>query len=207
MKENEARKAVAEYCRRLYEKGFLPGKDGNISARVDPGLIIVTPTGVSKENITEDLLVCLNLSGDVVSGTTKPTSEAKMHIAAYRARPDAGAVIHAHSENIGAFVLARKAIDTRCAPFAYIHLGMIGQVPYITPGTPELHKTVEEELLKGYRALQLMGHGSIVLGADLGEAFERLDLLESFAGMLLKAQTIGGAKVMTKEELDSIIGG
>lgn len=116
-------------------------------------------------------------------------------------------MIHAHSPNIGAFALAGEPIDTRCAPFAYIHLGIIGEVPYITPGSREFHKAVESALKQGPHALILFGHGSLLTGRDIVEAFNRLDLFEAYAGMLLRAQLLGGAKALTDDELKQVKGG
>lgn len=206
MREAEARKELIQYCRILYDKGYVPGIDGNVSLRVDEDRMLITPTGISKGIVTEEELALVSLSGEFISGK-KPSSETPMHLAAFRIKSDAGAVIHAHSPNIGAFALAGELIDTRCAPFAYIHLGIIGEVPYITPGSHEFHKAVEEALKQGPNALILFGHGSLVTGRDIGEAFNRLDLFEAYAGMLLRAQLLGGAKALKDEELKQVKGG
>lgn len=205
MREAEARRVLVEYCRRLYDKGYVPGIDGNVSVRADGDRVLVTPTGVSKGSVTEEELSLLSLSGEFISGR-KPSSETPMHLAALNVS-GADAVIHAHSPNIGAFALAGEPIDTRCAPFAYIHLGVVGEVPYITPGSREFHEAVETALKEGSRALILFGHGSLVAGRDIGEAFDMLDLFEAYAGMLLRAQLLGGAKPLLDEELKLIKGG
>lgn len=200
MTEQKLRRELTDCCRSLYDKGFFPGKDGNVSIRVDESTALITPNGVSKAILSEDMLVLMGLDGSVLSGG-KPSSEAHMHLAAYRRRSDAGAVIHAHSQNIGAFALAGRPIDSRCAPFAYFHLGPIGEVPYITPGTREFHEAVEAQVSRGFSALLLLGHGSLVTGRDMADAYAKMDLFEAFAGMLLKAQMLGGAKPLTDEEL------
>lgn len=204
MTESDARGQLVSCCRRLYDKGFFPGKDGNVSVRTGEA-VLITPTGISKAVLSEDMLVLMSLDGKVLSGG-KPSSEAGMHLAAYRRRRDAGAVIHAHSENIGAFALARKPVDTRCAPFAYYHIGVVGEVPYITPGTAELHSAVEQSI-SAFDALMLYGHGSLVLGSDIEDAVARIDLFEAYAGMLIKAQSLGGVTPLEGDELARIIGG
>jgi L-fuculose-phosphate aldolase len=206
VKENEARSVVIEYCRRLYDKGFLPGVDGNISVRVDGGRMLITPTGVSKGLVREEQLSLLSLSGEHLSGD-KPSTETPMHMAAFNMREEINACIHSHSPNIEAFALAREPIDTRCAPFAYIHLGTIGEIPYIAPGSHEFHEAVEAEVSGGANAFILFGHGSLVLGQDMQQAFERIDLFEAYAGMLLRAQLLGGAKELGDDELLRVKGG
>ncbi len=206
MREAEARKLLIEYCRKLYGKGYVPGIDGNVSIRVDGGKALVTPSGVCKGTVIEEELSLVSLSGEFISGK-KPSSETPMHLAAFRADSSAAAVIHAHSPNIGAFALAGEPIDTRCAPFAYIHLGIVGEVPYITPGSREFHEAVEKALNEGAHALLLFGHGSLVTGRCIEEAFNNLDLFEAYAEMLLKAQLLGGAKTLTNGELKQVKGG
>jgi len=200
MNESESAEILIEYCRKLYSKGFMPGVDGNVSIRTDAGSVIITPSGVSKEIVKKNELVTIYPDGRISAGN--PSSETPMHLAAYGARGGIGAVIHAHSVNIGAFALAREKIDTGFAPFTHFHIGEMGCVPYLTPGSPELREAVEAQLLKGYDALLLMNHGSLVTGADLRQAYERLDLLESYAGMILKARLLGGAKALSAKELE-----
>lgn len=80
MTEAEARKTMIEYCRILYDKGYVPGIDGNISVRVDGDKALITPTGVSKRTVTEEELALVSLSGEFISGK-KPSSETPMHLA------------------------------------------------------------------------------------------------------------------------------
>ncbi len=206
MNEYEARSVIIECCRRLYDRGFFPGVDGNVSLRVDGGRVLITPTGVCKDMLSERQLSLVSLEGEHISGD-KPSTEAHMHIEVFRRRAEINACIHAHSPNIGAFALAGEPVDTRCAPFAYMHLGVIGEVGYITPGTERLHEAVGEEVSRGSNALLLFGHGSLVLGRGMQEAFERIDLFESYAGMLLRAQLLGGARALDEDELSKVRSG
>jgi len=202
-----ARKTMIEYSRMLYEKGYMPGIDGNISMRVDESTAIVTPSGVCKGVLQQDDLVLMSMDGEQLSGDRKPTSEAPMHLAALRLREDIDAVIHAHSPQVLSFAIARKPIDTRCAPFAYEHLKEVGYVRYFPPGSDGLHNTVNEAIEAGYAAFILEQHGSMVLGETMADAFAKTDLLEAYAGMLLGAATLGGPYVMTDSEIAEIHGG
>jgi L-fuculose-phosphate aldolase len=205
--EAEVRKEVAEICRTLYEKGYMPGVDGNISMRVDENHAIVTPSGVCKGRVKEDQLVLMSLSGEKIKGDLKPTSEAPMHMAVYALRPDVNAVIHAHSPNAVAWAMTRRPLDTRYAPFAYYHLGTVGLVPYLASGSPELHRAVADEIKTGGCAMMLASHGTMVLGADMQDAFAKADLLESYCDMLIKALALGGACVLTDKELNELHAG
>ncbi len=203
-REAEVRKIVIDYCRRLYDGGFLPGIDGNISMRLDENTAVVTPTGVCKGTVQEDELVTLTLDGRVVSGHKKPSCETPMHLTAYVHRPEVNAVIHAHSPNVLAFAMAGRPIDMRYAPFTYEHIGKVADVGFGTPGSDTLHEGVTAAVKEGYKAIVLQSHGSIVLGTDMLEAFVNTDLLEAYAGMLIKAETLGGARMLSGEQLRDI---
>ena len=206
-READARKTVIAYCRKLYDKGFVPGIDGNISIRVDADTAVITPSGVSKETVTEEDLVYMKLTGEKISGQRDPSSETPMHLAAYVHRSDVGAVIHAHSPNVIAFAMAGRQIDTRCAPFAYDHLGIVGHVPYYAPGSEALHAGVVSAVKNGYQAIILKSHGPMVLGRNMADAYEKLDLLEAYAEMLMKATLLGGADILTDKQLSEIVHG
>ena len=207
MKESEDRKEVIEFCRRLYDKGHMPGIDGNVSMRLDSDRAIVTPAGVSKGRVTEDQLVLMSISGEQLKGDMKPSSETPMHLAAFQHRPEVGAVIHAHSPNAVAWSMTHRPLDTRYTPFAHHHLGAVGMIPYITPATAKFHCAVTEQMKSGYKAMLLASHGAMVVGTDMHEAFVTIDLLEAYCGMLIKALTLGGAYVLTGKELDEITSG
>jgi L-fuculose-phosphate aldolase len=203
-REAEVRKIVIDYCRRLYDGGFLPGIDGNVSMRLDENTAVVTPTGVCKATVREDELVTMTLDGEVVRGHMKPSCETPMHLTAYVHRPEVNAVIHAHSPNVLAFAMAGRSIDLRYAPFTYEHIGAIADVGFGTPGSDTLHQGVTAAVKKGYTAILLQSHGSIILGADMLDAFVNTDLLEAYAGMLIKAEALGGARMLTEEQLNEI---
>ena len=207
MKEVEVRKEVIEFCRRLYDKGYMPGIDGNISMRVDGERAIVTPSGVSKGRVTEDQLVLMSLSGEQLKGDMKPSSETPMHLAAYTHRSEVGAVIHAHSPNAVAWAMTHRPLDTRYAPFAYYHLGTVGHVPYLTPGLAKFHEAVTVQIKAGGKVIMLSSHGAMTLGTDIHDAFVTMDLLEAYCNMLIKALSLGGAYVLTGRELDELTGG
>ena len=200
-KEAEVRKVIIEYCRKLYDGGFLPGIDGNISMRLDENTAIVTPTGVCKGTVCEDELVTMTLDGEVVSGHKRPSCETPMHLTAYVHRPEVNAVIHAHSPNVLAFAMAGRSIDMRYAPFTYEHIGRIADVGFGTPGSDTLHAGVTAAVKKGYTAIILQSHGSIILGTDMLDAFVNTDLLEAYAGMLIKAEVLGGARMLSDAQL------
>ena len=85
--DHEAKRLILDIGRRMYERQYVAANDGNISVRVSENRIWVTPAGVSKGYMTEDMLVCVDLSGKILEGTAKPSSESKMHLRVYQENP------------------------------------------------------------------------------------------------------------------------
>src|ERR1700742_3892845 len=92
----DAREAIVSACRELARDGLVVGTAGNVSVR-DGDLVAVTPSGVRYAAITPDLVGVHRLDGTPVEAPLKPSSELPLHLAVYAARPEAGAVVHAHS--------------------------------------------------------------------------------------------------------------
>ena len=198
---------LTEYCRKLFDKGYLPGLDGNISLRAQEDTILITPSGMGKDIVTEKDLVTVRLDGTVLDDAgKKPSMETPIHLAAYQSK-SINAVIHMHSPCVTAFALCRKKIDTRHAPFAYYHLGDIGYVSYSPPGTGAFHEEVTSCIKKEHTVILFESHGSMVMAFDMPSAFAKADLLENYAKMLIYAQQIGGAHMMSEKELREITAG
>lgn len=204
---NEKKTQIIQYCRKLYDKGYLPGLDGNVSMRVDEETVLITPSGMGKDIVTEYDLVLVSLDGQTLSSNDNPSIETPMHIAAYKESKNTNAVIHMHSPYATSFALARHIIDTRYAPFAHVHLGDIGYVSYSTPGSKLFHDEVKSFIKKGHHVMLLESHGSMVLAQDIESAYAKADLLENYAMMLLSAKALGGAQMLSEEELKSIYAG
>ena len=89
----QAKAEILDAGRKIYQRGLVAANDGNLSVRVGDTALWVTPTGVSKGAMTEDMLVKLSLDGTVLEGTRKPSSETKMHLRIYQENPAVRAVV------------------------------------------------------------------------------------------------------------------
>jgi L-fuculose-phosphate aldolase len=96
MNEAELRQKIVEVGKRLHDRFFVAANDGNISARLNDKEFLITPTTVNKGDMTPEQLLKVDAAGKVLSGTLRPTSEMKMHLAVFRRRPDVRAIVHAH---------------------------------------------------------------------------------------------------------------
>src|SRR5918997_5664484 len=132
MDEKTARREIIQIGKLLYERGYVASSDGNISARLDDGRIIATPTMTSKGRMTEDSLAVTDLEGKPLNDR-RASSELAMHLLIYREREDVRAVCHAHPPHGSAFAVAGLAIDQPILSEVILTLGC---VPLAENGTP-----------------------------------------------------------------------
>ena len=140
--DQEARSAILEIGRRMFARQYVAANDGNISVRTAPDRIWVTPTGVSKGYMTEDMLLCVDLEGRVLEGTATPCSEMKMHLRVYRENPEVGGVVHAHPPAATSFAIARVPMDMALLTETVFNLGVVPVAPYAIPGTQEVPESI-----------------------------------------------------------------
>jgi L-fuculose-phosphate aldolase len=192
----EARAAVVRVCRRLWERGLIAGPDGNLSVRLAPDRLLVTPPGRSKVDVTADELVEVGLDGRVLTPGGRATSELAMHLAVYAARPDVGAVVHAHPPTATGFAVAGETLPDGVLPELVCQVGAVALVPYFTPGTPEAAAALAPYLSR-HDAFLLANHGATVVGPTLEAAHQRMESLEHAARILLAARMVGRVTPLT----------
>jgi L-fuculose-phosphate aldolase len=192
---------LLDACRRLHAGGLLAASDGNLSVRLSNGLIAMTPSGVPKMKVKEGDLAYLKLDGEIIAGN--PSSERAMHLAIYRAVPAAKAIVHAHPPTAIAWTLARpewQELPSDGLPEVIIAAGRIPIVPMAIPGT-EAMGTNLLPFLPEHRLMILARHGGLCWGEHLDEAAGGIERLEQVAEILWKAETLGGAKPLSTEEI------
>lgn len=173
----QAAAEIVEVGRRLLAAGLVAGNDGNISVRLSEDEVLVTPTGVSKGELTAERLVLVNLQGEVLEGWLRPTSELGVHLQVYRNNLAARAVIHAHAPHATAFALAGRTLaGCRLAEVTEC-LGEIPLVPYAPPGSAALALGVGEKAAD-YRGVLMEAHGPVTWGENLRQALYRMEELE-----------------------------
>lgn len=198
------RSLLVEYGMRMVQAGLTTGTGGNLSLiRREEGLLAVTPTGIAYDRLTPGDVVVLTLEGAVVDGNRKPTSELGFHQALYRARPDAGAVVHTHSPYATTMACLGWEI-----PAVHYLVGFSGRkVPlaaYATFGTPELAENVTAAI-DGYNAVLLANHGLVTVGADLPMAFAAAEEIEFVARIYYQTRSVGTPRILPDEEMARVI--
>lgn len=200
---NEAKQAILEAGRRLYQRAFVAANDGNISARMSDGSIWATPTGVSKGFMTEDMLVRLSPEGEVLDGTWKVSSEIAMHLAVYRENPDIGGVVHAHSPAATAFATQGRAFDIAISLETAVQLGVFPCAPYAVTGSPMLAENAAK-YCKEYNGCFLEHHGAVTWGADVTQALFRTECLEHTIIMYEHMRALGEVRLLTEAQLTEL---
>jgi L-fuculose-phosphate aldolase len=204
MDERTARRSIVEAGKRLADRFFVAANDGNISCRIAANEFLITPTGVNKGDVTEEAILKVDSAGRVLSGSLKPTSEMKMHLAVYRARPDVKAVLHAHPPAATGFAACRVRLDRDVfLPEVIFGLGRIGLAQYGTPTTDEVPRAVEKEI-SGCDALLLANHGALTVGEDPMQAYWRMETVEMYARVRLVTGMLGGAAQLSPGQTEAL---
>jgi L-fuculose-phosphate aldolase len=202
--DEQARADIVKAGRRLYERGFVAANDGNISARVDGGHIWITPSGVSKGFMTEDMLVKTDMLGRVAQGAGKPSSEIKMHLRIYSRSPGVLSVCHAHPPVSAAFAAAGVALEDALLQEAVVLLGVIPLAPYAAPGSDELAEGAAR-FCPDFNGALLEHHGAVTWGAGVTQALHRLESLEHNATVMMYSRLMGLRRPLTERQIDSLI--
>jgi L-fuculose-phosphate aldolase len=198
------RNEIVRVCHHLYERGLIAGGEGNVSARLEDGNILVTPSGASKIDVSESDLVIVNPDGKPVAGSGRASSELGMHLRIYRLRPDVGAVVHAHPPFATAFAVAGEDLMAPVLPEILVQIGGVPLVPYATPGSPALAAAIEP-FLPHHDAFLMANHGATAYGSTLSIAHQRMESLEHAARILFSAKALGHVATLTADERDLLL--
>jgi L-fuculose-phosphate aldolase len=194
---------IVAVCCRLYDAGLIAGQDGNVSVRLPSGHILVTPSGLSKVDVTADQLVELTAGGEPVTPGRTASSEIEMHLRIYRARPDVRAVVHAHPPVATAFGVAGRDFMDDVLPEVIFHLGGVPLVPFAMPGTPALGDAMAPFLAR-HDAFLLASHGATTVGPSLRLAHQRMESLEHAARILHAASQLGPPARLRDEDVTAL---
>jgi L-fuculose-phosphate aldolase len=185
-------------CRRLAECQLIAGQDGNVSVRIADDRLLVTPAGFAKGSLEADDLVEVSPTGTYLAGRHRASSELGLHLAAYSARSDVRAVVHAHPVTATAFGIRGETIPEGVLAELMLTVGPVALAPYVQPGTDELGKSVMG-LLVDHDAVLLAHHGAVTVGRTLQEAHFCMESLEHGARIIHVARQLG--EVVTLDAL------
>jgi L-fuculose-phosphate aldolase len=208
--EYQLRQQIVRVGRLLYDKGFISASDGNISARMEHGRILITPSGLHKGFLSPDELLFIDEEGNRVGISTstnrklKPTSELPMHLETYRLRPDIGAIVHAHPPITIALSIAGIPLADCVLPEVIVSLGLIPTTEYATPSSEESVRAIRE-FIHNHDALVLQRHGTVTVGSDPMQGFMRLETVEQNARIAYMLAQLGVSNPLPPEEVRKLL--
>lgn len=191
-RDYEIKKEIVDIAHMMNNKGLVGTYEGNISVK-DRDRLYLTPSGHSKELLTEGQIIVTDLKGDLLEGQLKPTSENPMHTKCYELRSDINAVVHCHAPYSTAYAQAGIKLETDVSPEFLLLFGDIPIIPYGTPGTPNIVNGIEE-YIQDYDVFLLEKHGVLAVGETALEAFSKTMSLEMLAQTEVIRKIITGGK-------------
>ncbi len=200
--ETAARREVIDTAREMSRRGLSPGRSGNVSRRWRDGMLI-TPTGIAYDLIAPADVVFVDPAGNA-QGRRKPSSEWRFHLTAYAARPDIGAIVHAHSLHAVVIACTGNPIPAFHYMVAIAGGDDIPCVPYATFGTDVLAGYVAAGLAKRNACL-MAHHGQIAVGTSLAGALELAAEVEVLAEQYYKVSTLGRPAILSSAEMAEVI--
>lgn len=187
---------------RIYRRGMTTTSGGNISIIDENGDIWITPSAVDKGTLTAADIICVKSNGTII-GKHKPSSEFPFHKAIYDNRPDLKAIIHAHPPALVSFSIVRQIPNTNVITQAKNVCGSIGYADYELPGSKALGEKIAAEFKKGYKAIIMENHGTVLGGSDLNDAYDRFETFEFSARAILFSKSLGNTNYLTDQQIDA----
>lgn len=202
----EIKDQMCDVCHKMWQLGWVAANDGNVSVKLEDGTFLATPTGISKSFITPEKIVHIDKDANIIeaNGDYRPSSEIKMHLRCYKEREDVGAVLHAHPPVATGYAVANVPLDEYSMIETVIAIGSIPVTSYGTPSTYEVPDAIAPYLGE-HDVVLLQNHGALSVGADLLTAYYRMETLELFAKISLNAHLLGGAKEISRPNIDKLI--
>lgn len=202
------RRAIVAVCRRLYERGLIAGPDGNVSVRLGPDRVLVTPSGMSKVDVRPGDLVEVALDGTrrtsrAAASYREASSEVYLHLRMYSRRPDVMAVVHAHPPVATGFAVAGETLPGRVLPELIVQMGDVALVPFALPGGRAIADALEP-YVRQHDAFLLANHGAVTVGPSLETAHQRMESVEHAARIVLTARLIGNVNELTAEQVTAL---
>jgi L-fuculose-phosphate aldolase len=198
---------VAATARRTAELGYVASHGGNISARLDAGVIAITPTQVPKRLVRDDDVVLIDPDGAVLSAADgrRPTGETPLHTHIFRQRPDATGLVHAHPPLLTGFAIAGCELLSRpLLPEPILEVGPLALVPYAEPLTEELSRAFDP-FLPRHNGFLMQNHGALMLAREgAGRALEFLEMMEAAAQSVLAARQLGTLRELSAAEIENL---
>jgi L-fuculose-phosphate aldolase len=201
VKHDRLRRELVAVAKRAADLGLNRGTSGNFSVRLpgDDGGFLITPSAVPVDAMRAKDVVEMGPDGEP-RGPGRPSTERRLHAAILAARPEVGAVAHAHSSDATAVACLRRDVP----PFHYMIAVAGGDsirvARYETFGTEALARSAVRAL-DGRTACLLANHGQVAVGATLERALALAVEVEHLCATWLAALTVGQPVLLKRKQM------
>jgi L-fuculose-phosphate aldolase len=205
LRERELRTDIIKVGKLLYDRKLMVSTDGNISVKLSEEEILITASGFCKGMLTIDQITKVDMEGNVISGLS-PARDIRMHLSVYKCRPKAKAVVHTHPPIATGFAIAGENFEKVTLPEVIFAIGNIGVTEYAAPTTPNVPVVVSNKLLENpdCQALILANHGALTLGADVMDAYFKMETLEMFLTATLVSKILGRENSLNDKQIREV---
>ena len=204
----QLKEQMCEIGRRIWQRGFCAGNEGNHSARIGEDRVLCTPTGISKGFLSPQDMCLVDMDGQQVEPNPvgrRRTSEVLLHLAIYRKRSDIGAVVHSHPPHATAFAIAEVPVPEGIHPEAEVFLGKVRTAPFAMPATPALPDSITPLIGPETNSILLGNHGTVSFSRDLIDAYYKLEILDAYCRILLLCTQLGRVNMLNRDQLTQLL--
>jgi L-fuculose-phosphate aldolase len=184
------RAEIIRVGRKLWERQYVDGNGGNISARLGSKYVLCTPTMVSKGDLEFADICVADMDGNIVAGDRLRTSELLLHLEIYKANPRAKAVLHCHPPHATAFAITGTVPPNGLIPEYEVFIGPAAVAPYETPGTQAFAETVLP-FVQDHNTILLQNHGVVCWADTVTHAEWLVEILDTYCKTILIAKQMG----------------
>ncbi|AZT91049.1 class II aldolase/adducin family protein [Caldicellulosiruptor changbaiensis] len=198
--ERHARKRMCELIHRAYDQRLFTSTQGTFSQRLNGNSFIITPYMVDRKYIDVEDIV--RIENGYKEAGKRPSRSVLLHKYIYEKHPDVNAIIIAHPPNIMAFAVTDNEFDSKTVPETYIQLRNVKKIPF--GSTFMQPKMTADVFSKQTPAVIVENDCVIVVGKDLLDAFDKLEVLEFTAKAMIDAKNLGEVMLISQEEIEEI---
>src|SRR5487761_257647 len=183
---NALKEEILRVGRKLWERQYVDGNGGNISARISPHYVVCTPTLCSKGDLCREDLSLVDLDNYQICGDRPQTSEILLHLEIYKAVPAAKAVIHCHPPYATAHAVAGVIPQGNLVPEQEVFVGPVALAPYETPGTQAFAETILP-YVKKHNTILLANHGIVCWADTVAHAEWYAEVIDTYCKTIMLA--------------------
>ncbi len=202
---SSARADLVSCGRTLLARGLLSQTSGNLSIRVSPDEVCITPSGMEYDRLEPADMVLTGTDGKLREGRHAPSSETPLHCLVYASRPDISAIVHTHSPYATTLAILGLPIPAVHYMIARARTTQIEVASYATYGTDALAQNVRDAFAAPALAVLLANHGLVAGGATLQEAADVAEAMEMLARLYCQALAVGTPRVLAPDQMAEVM--